>query len=605
MGTMLERLIGLETEYAALVRSPTDQAVTPSRRAVYRAVCQEIATRMPTARGRYDEDTIFLANGGAFSLESSPIRHHQPGGLIEGATAETTSPARLVECQRAQDRLIAEATANCQLPGAVRVFKNSCDAHGHVYGCQENYSAPVASGPLLIVYWILMGLVLPFAMLYWAVCVSLLGIEVACIVGLRMFTGGRRGGAEPEAGQLGAVATANGSARVVPHSVDADSPVGGEGHAREPNRPLPDRVLAATAVVLRLVSLPTALALGMVARTVAFRRQRKYLTAFLVSRVVLTGAGHVDRQNRYRLSGKALAINAVTGLGCYAGERPIFVFQHWLQQICGRSLLSSRSVGELFRRRQRLQIGLSDSNVSDTAEFLKVGTTALVLDMIEGGAIKHVPRLHRPIDALQRIVADWNLVARVPTTQGELSGLDIQRRYLKACQHYVASAGLPAEHEAHEILRRWEETLDALAAFRSSAVDPRPALGHVDWLTKKWMLDRLEERERPRGPEEPLDEAQRQSRRAQRWAARKKVDIRYHELCEDGYFARLRCATPEVCSVDPAGIDAALRMPPTGSPATRRGQLIREFADGSEQVSVDWSHVVIGSGKTRRVVTLD
>ena len=57
---MLDRLIGLETEYATIVRSPADQEEAPSRRDVYDAICDEIAKRLPTARGLYDADAIFF-----------------------------------------------------------------------------------------------------------------------------------------------------------------------------------------------------------------------------------------------------------------------------------------------------------------------------------------------------------------------------------------------------------------------------------------------------------------------------------------------------------------------------------------------------------------
>lgn len=552
---MLDRLIGLETEYATLVRGPLGGQTAPSRRAVYEAICEQISRRMPTARGRYDADTIFLANGGAFSMESSPARLDWPGGLIEGATPEAASPARLIECQRAQDRLIAEAAEGCRVPG-IRIVKNSCDAHGHVYGCQENYSAPVAQGAMLWVYWLMLLMVLPPSLVYWCACLGLLALEVAVLVVVRLgsnLLGGR--------------------------------PMVGDGI----NDPLPAPLLKITAAFLRLVSLPAAGMLYLVARLVAFRRQRKFLTAFLVSRVVLTGAGYVDRRSRFRLSSKAIAIDTVTGFGGYLGERPIYVFHHWLQQLCGRSLLSSRSVAEMFRRRQRLQIGLSDSNVSDTAEYLKVATTSLVLDMIEAGSGRELPRLSRPIAALHRITCDWNLVSRVSTSRGEMSALEIQRAYFLACERFVRDRGSAAPEEAHDVLRRWEEALDALAAFRSSRIDARPGLGHVDWLTKKWMLDRLD-----------ADATEMRSPR-ERWAARKKIDICYHELSESSYFARLRSAAPEVTSVDPAAIDLALRMPPVNSPALRRGQLIREFADGTQAVTVDWSHVVIGTGRERRI----
>jgi proteasome accessory factor A len=579
---MLERLIGMETEYATLVRTPQDQAEPPSRRDVYSAVCEQISKRLPTARGRFDSNTIFLANGGAFSIEGSPTRLHLPGGLIEGATAETSSPSRLLECQRAQDRIIADAAATCSIPGSVKIIKNSADAHGHVYGCQENYTAEVATGFGLLLYWLAMITLIPFAIGYWIACLTLLASEMGVLVLWRSV-------ARLWRKRLSETQAANDDRE----------------HRDQITAPLPPRLLLATAMILRIASLPVAGLLYFTAKTIAFRKQRKYLTAFLISRVVITGAGHVDRSNRFRLSSKAMAIDTVTGFGGYLDERPIFVFHHWLQQLCGRSLLSLRSLTSLFRQQQRLQIGLSDSNAADTAEFLKVGTTSLVLDMIEAGWGADLPRLLSPIDALHRIAADWDLVARVPTTRGKLSGLEIQRAYLRACQEYASSQPDGMAPEVQRILSRWESTLDALAAFRSASMDPRPALGHVDWLTKKWMLDRLDEEVHfAEGALTPAGKPNKLKQSRARWAARKKIDIRYHELSADSYYAKLLEVSPEVSSVDQQAIELALRLPPNDSPATRRGQLIREFCDGSQTVAADWSHVIIGTGKDRKVVTV-
>jgi Pup amidohydrolase len=579
---MLDRLIGLETEYATIVRLPADQKEAPSRRVVYDAICDEIAKRLPTARGLYDADAIFLANGGAFSMETSPTRTGMPGGLIEGATAEARSPAALVQCQRAQDRLIAEAARTCDIPGQVTVVKNSCDAHGHIYGCQENYSAPVGEGAMLVVYWIAVALVMIPAFMYWSACIGLLAIEMSVLLVLRMpqrlyakFSSGDD--QQQEIQELGWM------------------------------EPLPPWLLSITATILRLISMPAAAGLYLVARFIAFRKQRRHLTSFLVSRVVLTGAGHVDRGNRFRLSSKAMAIDTVTGFGGYVGERPIYVFHHWLQQLCGR-LLSSRSMSELFYRRQRLQIGLSDSNVSDTAEYLKVGTTSLVLDMIEAGYGRDLPRLRRPIDALHRIASDWHLISRVATTRGDMSGLEIQKAYFRECKKFVDQNASDAGEECRSVLKRWEEALDSLAAFRSKEVDPRPALGHIDWLTKKWMLDQLDEHlASSTATRDPVEEGTAVAaigfKPTVQWASRKKVDMRYHELSDEGYFAKLRDVAPEVCCVNQDGIELALRLPPLGSPALRRGHLIREFSDGVLHVEADWSHVVIGTGKDRRVVS--
>ena len=91
--------------------------------------------------------------------------------------------------------------------------------------------------------------------------------------------------------------------------------------------------------------------------------------------------------------------------------------------------------------------------------------------------------------------------------------------------------------------------------------------------------------------------------------ARKKIDLRYHELSEDGYHQRLSEAglveTP--CGqawLNDAELDRAMRTPPPDSPATMRGHFIREFADGNESLRVNWKRVTIGQGRSRRVIRL-
>ena len=91
--------------------------------------------------------------------------------------------------------------------------------------------------------------------------------------------------------------------------------------------------------------------------------------------------------------------------------------------------------------------------------------------------------------------------------------------------------------------------------------------------------------------------------------ARKKIDLRYHELSANGYHQRLAAAglveTPGGQSwLNEAALERAMRTPPPDSPATMRGHFIREFADGEETLRVNWKRVTIGKGRDRRVIRL-
>ena len=312
----------------------------------------------------------------------------------------------------------------------------------------------------------------------------------------------------------------------------------------------------------------------------AFRKQRRYLTTMLVSRITICGSGDLDHQGRYRISAKAMAIDRLSDLGSYNGERPIFVFGHWLEQFCARSYLSIASTRSMYRRRQRLQIGLSDSNLSELAEYVKVGSVSLILDMIECGETRDFLTLPDPIGSLHDIASDWNLVRRVRTSRGKLSALEIQHAYLSAARQFVENTAPEKRGESELVVQRWTELLNVVKAFRREAKNLTPALGRIDWLSKRWMIDQL-------GADAT-------------WVARKKTDLRYHELSPDGYYQKLVASNPMLSLIHSDRIEQRRRTPPAGSPATKRGWLIREFADSEEPVSAEWGYALLGEGKNRK-----
>ena len=66
----------------------------------------------------------------------------------------------------------------------------------------------------------------------------------------------------------------------------------------------------------------------------------------------------LDQHGRLQLSDKAPAINCQLGMGGLVGDRPIFVLGHFFKTLC-----SWRDCFDLTGPRQRLQIGLGDSNM--------------------------------------------------------------------------------------------------------------------------------------------------------------------------------------------------------------------------------------------------
>jgi proteasome accessory factor A len=336
---------------------------------------------------------------------------------------------------------------------------------------------------------------------------------------------------------------------------------------------------AILSIVARVLTAPLALALFAVLWLTAFVRIRRQLTPFLLTRSLIAGSGMIDESGNFLLADKATGMNCLTGFGGLLGDRPIFCLGHFFKAVYADAWLAPQQYLRLFRSRQRLQISLGDSNMAETAEYLRVGTTLLVIDAIEAGELPAIPAVRRPIRALRAICGDASLTLRVPLVGGDApSALDIQRFYLEACRRFIQRRP-DAPAEARDILRRWEVALDQLAD------DPQSLVGSLDWVTKRFLLDK--------------------AGRGKLWAARKKIDIRYHELSPQGYFERLRASGIVSQLVDEAEVEHARRNPPAGTPAAVRGRYIREFADGDDTVSANWNAVYLGQGRDYKVVRLD
>jgi proteasome accessory factor A len=440
-------------------------------------------------------------------------------GLVEGSTPECRGPRQLLLYQRAQDVLLSRAAAGGGDDGDAVLLKSNHDGHGQYFGCHENYEATVATGGRLILWRLSLVLALPvlFLLLILGEMATLLLIGPITVLTAPLLL-------------LGIF------------------------------RPW----AAAVSWVFCVLRLPAQAATQLLVGTTAFVGVRRQLMPFLVSRTLIAGSGMVGRNGRFTLSPRASTLRSLTGLSASAW-RSVFYFCH-----VAKALVEPEALARLFHVRQRLQLSVGDCNMAQFAEYLKIGTTMLVLDAIEAGELARAPRLRRPLKALRTINADPDLRAKVALTGGRRwTALQIQRFYLDACRRFV-NRSHPEHAEAQHVLRLWEETLEALET------DPSRLVGKLDWLTKRYLLDKA-------GPAAPV-------------AARRKIDLRYHELGRDGYYMQLEAAGLAPTLVEPEQVLAAAAVPPEGTPATLRGKLIRRHAiDGKMRAS--WFAVELPSGQ--------
>lgn len=220
---------------------------------------------------------------------------------------------------------------------------------------------------------------------------------------------------------------------------------------------------------------------------------------------------------------------------------------------------------------------MSDSNRAQLAEYLKVGTTVLVMQAWEAGHLNQIPRPARPLKALRRLVADPSLKAEVLLTSGEMkNALQIQWDYVRAVREYLRqSVQVPLEHQ--EILGLWEDTLTLLAH------DPGKLVGRLDWVSKRYLIET--------------------SGRAASFEAKKKIDIGYHELGR-GYFDKLERdgIAPRLVSEEEAA--RAVTEPSSPARVRLRSRLVRGLAFKGRRMSVSWSSVRIGNWWRRKIIHL-
>lgn len=558
MAEVFQRLLGLETEYA--IR--TSSKVATSRRSkfrLYESLVASLHRRVPTVPAKHFKEGVFTANGGAVWFEAE--RPAAGGGLIEGATPECRGPREAVTYQRAQDRLLAEAADERDF----QLLKNDRDACDNVYGAQENYEAKIASGVGLLLWRIGLVCLFPLALITW------IGMAMQFVATLTYF--------------MFAAIIYLASKWVTGKQESLALLLFGRDlfEGRETCIHIPLWLESLTQIVTRILITPAAVALSALLRATAFRSARKRLVPFLITRPIFAGAGMVDADDEFQISDKAPEMNCVVGFVGLFGDRPIFPMGHFLKVMHADSFVP-REYLELFAQRQRLQIGMGDSNMCETAEYLRVSTTLLVLDAIEAGMFQMPPLVRQPIRVLHDVCRDETLTHEFILRDGQsVTALQVQRYYFAGCRAFLnQQTDVPAE--AWEVLQLWNQTLDHLEQLALGQETPDALVGSIDWVTKRHLLDNAGANAN--------------------WAERKKIDLRYHELSEDGYFAMLQTAGVAPRLLEEEDVERAMRLAPANSPATTRGHYIREFSHGDDPVRANWRTVVIGTGRSAKTIRL-
>src|ERR671931_1510443 len=310
----------------------------------------------------------------------------------------------------------------------------------------------------------------------------------------------------------------------------------------------------------------------LVGRHGEFGRLADVLIPFLVTRQIICGAGKVLQTPRgavYCVSQRAEHIwEGVSS--ATTRSRPIINTRD-----------EPQADAERFRR---LHVIVGDSNMSETTALLKIGTTDLVLRMIESGVVMRDLTLENPIRGIREVSHDMTGRRRVKLANGrEASALDIQREYHAKARDFVTRAGDDAA--VKRVVELWGRTLDAVEQQDLSLIDRE-----IDWATKFQLIERYRAKH-----DLPLSSP----RVAQ-------LDLAYHDISRTRglyYLLQSRGAVERV--VSDLAIFEAKSVPPQTTRAKLRGDFIRRAQERRRDFTVDWVHLKLNDQAQRTVLCKD
>ncbi|GER22092.1 Pup--protein ligase [Zafaria cholistanensis] len=311
----------------------------------------------------------------------------------------------------------------------------------------------------------------------------------------------------------------------------------------------------------------------LIPRRLEFSRLAEILIPFLVSRQLFSGAGKVvpvDGEHRFSFSQRAdhvwEGVSSAT-----TRSRPIINTRD-----------EPHADAEHYRR---LHVIVGDSNMSETTQLVKVGSTDLMLRMIEAGTIMDDFRLENPIRSIREISHDLTGRAPVRLASGrETSALELQRHFLDKATAFVDREGAHTPH-VPRVLDLWGRALDAVGSGDHSGIDTE-----IDWAIKHKLIEGYRQRSGMR-----LD--------APRIA---QLDLTYHDISPTrGLFNVLRARGLAATVVGDADVEAARTVPPQTTRAKLRGDFVRAAKDAGRDFTVDWVHLKLNDHAGHTILCKD
>jgi proteasome accessory factor PafA2 len=308
-------------------------------------------------------------------------------------------------------------------------------------------------------------------------------------------------------------------------------------------------------------------------RKVPFARIVQHLLPFFVSRQIFTGAGKVGAENNtefceFQISQRADFLETEVGL----------------ETMHSRPIINTRDEPHADPEKyRRLHVIVGDANMSEVSNYLKCGTMAIVLSMIEDDFIDRDLSLDSPVVSYRRVSRDLSCRETVRLKDGRaLTGVDLQREFLDMAHRYYHGR----EHEpwVDDVMARWGSVLDRLA------VDPMSLDRELDWVIKRHIIENY------------------MAKHGCEWSDSRvaMIDLQYHDIRPGkGLYYKLEesDAVERLTSEDE--VTKAIYDPPKDTRAYFRGMCLQKYSD--EVVSASWDSVIfdLKEGPLKKIFMLE
>jgi proteasome accessory factor A len=294
------------------------------------------------------------------------------------------------------------------------------------------------------------------------------------------------------------------------------------------------------------------------------------LLSFLATRQIFTGAGRVGQANplAFEFEPHRHEQRVFFQISQRADHIVNDIYQ-WVQ--FNRAIINARDEPLAdYRKYRRLHLLIGDSNMNEYTTALKIGTTAMVLDLLEEGILPKRVGLMDPVQSTRDISRDqtYQWIVRLESGQTR-SAFEIQRSFLALAQNYLA--GMDAEYDW--LLREWAAMIDGLER------DVMSQAGKVDWIAKKWLLQTFVDEEKI-----SWDDPWLQS-----------LDLEYHNLNpQTGLYHAMREQGRVECLLSEQRIAFCATSPPANTRAQARGLAVNYLRNSNANYVINWDSIRVG-----------